>query len=39
MFFIEEYFEWRKQGLRTPNALRGRSVLGYDALKLKSLRQ
>jgi hypothetical protein len=28
-----------QQELRTPNALRDRSFLGYDALKLKFLRQ
>ena len=33
MLFIEKYFQWHKQGLCTPNALRGRSFLQYDALK------
>ena len=35
----QRFLQRHKQGLCTPNALRDRSFLGYDALKLKSLRQ
>jgi hypothetical protein len=33
MLFIEKFFQWHKQGLCTPNALRDRGVLTDNALQ------